>query len=373
MRTVIPALIATLILTAVALAAEAPKPLAIGSPAPDFNLPGVDGRNWTLADFKDAKVLIVAFTCNHCPTAQSYESRIKALAADYKDKGVALVAISPNDAEAVRLDELGYTDLGDSLEDMKLAAKDRGFNFPYLYDGEKQDMSRAYGAIATPHVFIFDSERKLRYQGRIDDSDDPREIKNHDARNAVEAVLAGRPVPVETTKVFGCSVKWADKRPQAASSMEKWNQEKATLEVIDTAGVKALVKNDSDKVRLINVWATWCGPCVAEMPDLVEMHRMYRKRDFEIITISADKMQMQDKALEMLNKNHASMRNYIFEGDVYALIEALDPNWPGALPHAIIVSPAPGGGKITYRHTGQFDPLELKRAIVKQIGRTYYK
>lgn len=378
-----------------AFAADIPKPLAIGSSAPEFNLPGVDGRNWTLADFKDAKVLVVVFTCNHCPTAQSYEQRIIALASDYRDKGVALVAISPNDAEAVRLDELGYTDLGDSLDDMKLAAKDRGFNFPYLYDGEKQAVSRAYGAVATPHVFVFDADRKLRYQGRVDDSDDPREIKSHDARNAIEAVLAGRPVPVETTKVFGCSVKWSDKREQAGKSMAKWNQEQATLEPIDAAGVKELVKNDSEKVRLINVWATWCGPCVAEMPDLVEMHRMYRKRDFEIITISADKMVMRDKALAMLNEHHASMRNYIFDGDVYALLESLDPQWPGPLPHTIIV--LPGGkvvhrhtldaekdaatgeplkgpsGRIVYRHTGQFDPLELKRAIVKHIGRTYYK
>src|SRR5262249_22936609 len=147
------------------------KTLPIGATAPDFRLPGVDGREYSLKDFADARVLVVVFTCNHCPTAQAYEDRIIRLHADYKDKGVALAAISPNDPKAVRLDELGYTDLSDSFEEMKLRAKDRKFAFPYLYDGETQKTSIAYGVLATPQVYIFDGERKLRYVGPIDNSD----------------------------------------------------------------------------------------------------------------------------------------------------------------------------------------------------------
>ena len=140
-------------------AASAPETLKIGSPAPDFSLPGVDGKTYTLESFKDADILVLVFTCNHCPTAQAYEDRIKQLAADYRDRKVALVAISPNDPLAVRLDELGYSDLSDSFEEMKTRAKDRGYNFPYLYDGENQKVSLAYGPVATPHVFIFDRAR----------------------------------------------------------------------------------------------------------------------------------------------------------------------------------------------------------------------
>ena len=132
--------------------------LPIGAAAPDFRLPGVDGKTYSLKDFADAKVLVVVFTCNHCPTAQAYEGRIARLHADYKDKGVAVVAISPNDPAAVRLDELGYTDLGDSFEDMKIRAKDHKFAYPYLYDGETQATSKAYGVLATPHVFVFDAD-----------------------------------------------------------------------------------------------------------------------------------------------------------------------------------------------------------------------
>ena len=175
------------------------KPLATGSAAPNFDLPGIDGKNHKLADFKDAKVLVVVFTCNHCPTAQAYEDRLIQLHNDYKSKGVALVAINPNDPQAVRLDELGYTDLSDSLEEMKVRAAEKKFPFPYLDDGGvKQEVSRAYGALATPHVFVFDADRKLRYQGRIDDSErDAKNVKSHDARKAIAPVAAliipGRP------------------------------------------------------------------------------------------------------------------------------------------------------------------------------------
>src|SRR6478736_156662 len=162
--------------------------LRIGDKAPDFDLMGMDDKRYTLKDFANSKLLLVVFTCNHCPTAQAYESRIIKLHADYRDKGVALVAISPNDPKAVRLDELGYTDLGDSFEDMKLRAKDTKIAYPYLYDGETQETARAFGVLATPHVFIFDEARKLRYVGRIDDSD-VKTVKSHDARNAIDALL----------------------------------------------------------------------------------------------------------------------------------------------------------------------------------------
>lgn len=348
--------------------AKEPATLEIGQPAPDFELPGVDGKTHSLKDFAGAKVLVVVFTCNHCPTAQAYEDRIVKIHDDYKDRGVALVAISPNDPQALRLDELGYSDVGDSLEDMKIRAKDRKFTFPYLYDGENQKVSTAYGVLATPHVFIFDAGRKLRYVGRVDDSD-IREVQSHDARNAIDALLAGKPVPVEKTRVFGCSTKWSDKRQSAIDSIEKWNAEPVSLETIDEADVKALVENKTDKLLLINVWATWCGPCVGELEELVTINRMYRKRQFEMITISLDEAARRDQALKTLTESHVSSTNFLFTGpsrDRFA--EALDPEWPGPVPYTILVAP---GGKVIYRQVNEIDFVELRKAIVDHLGRTY--
>jgi thiol-disulfide isomerase/thioredoxin len=370
MRIQLPLALLGLLLTIhpTARAAEPVKVLEIGAAAPDFKLPGVDDKAHTLADFKAAKILVVLFTCNHCPTAQAYEDRLLRFHADYKDKGVALVAINPNDAKAVRLDELGYSDLNDSLPEMKLRAKHRGFTFPYLDDGDTQTTARAYGAVATPHAFVFDAGRKLRYVGRIDDGE-VKAPKSHDLRNAVDALLAGRPVPVEKTKVFGCSTKWADKRDEAKKSLAKWEAEPVDLLPLDLDGVKKLAANDGKKLRLVNVWATWCGPCLTELPEFVDMNRMYRKRDFEIVTVTLDEADRKPKALAVLQEMKVSTTNYIFTGeDHQKFVEALDPKWEGPVPHTMLIAP---GGQVVYRHTGEMDPLELKRAIVDYLGRTY--
>jgi thiol-disulfide isomerase/thioredoxin len=343
--------------------------LEIGQPAPDFCLPGVDEKEHCLADFADAKVLVVIFSCNHCPTAQAYEGRIKKLVEDYQHKRVAVVVISPNDPKALRLDELGYTDVGDSLDDMKLRAKEQKFNFPYLYDGDDQKVSRAYGPRATPHVFVFDSRRKLRYAGRIDNSAKPDRVTSRDTRNAIDAVLAGKRVPVEKTRTVGCSIKWSDKRPSVKAALKRWAKEEVTLGPIDKAGVAALVKNDSKKLRLVNVWATSCGPCLEEFPELVAIHRSYRRREFELVTISLDPPEREEQALAILKQEHASSKNYLFTGEnEYVLAEALDPKWQGPLPYTMLIAP---GGKVIYRKQGELDPLELKRAIVGYLGRVY--
>jgi peroxiredoxin len=369
MKKVTIAVLALTLTTGIALA-EPPglKTLTIGSSAPDFRLPGVDGKTYTLGDFAQAKILVVVFTCNHCPTAQAYEGRIARFEADYRDKGVALVAISPNDPAAVRLDELGYSDLGDSFEDMKIRAKDHNFTYPYLYDGQTQTTALAYGVLATPHVYVFDAARKLRYVGRFDDAE-VKAIKSHDLKNAVDALLAGKPVPVETTRVFGCSTKWAEKQKSAQEFLAKWDAEPVALEPIDLAGVSKLAKNDTKKLLLVNLWATWCGPCVAELPELVTMNRMFRGRNFQLVTISLDDVGKREEALNVLKENHVAATNFILNEDNRdSFAEALDQDWPGPVPYTLLIAP---GGKILYRKVNAIEPLELKRVIVGYLKRTY--
>lgn len=349
-------------------ALEDPTPLAIGSKAPDFSLPAIDGKTYSLKDFAQSKVLVIIFTCNHCPTAQAYEDRIKQLVVDYKGKGVSVIAISPNDPLSVRLDEMGYTDVGDTFEDMKIRAKDKQFNFPYLYDGETSATSMKYGPQATPHVFIFDDQRSLRYSGRIDDGEKPGTAKTHDTKNAIEALLNNKPVPVEKTKTFGCSIKWPGKRAYAEAAPAEWAKEKVTIEELTPDQLKNLLTNEGVNYKLINVWATWCGPCVTEFPSFVEMNRMYRNREFELVTISLDDLQRKPNALNFLTKKQASMKNYIFKGDKYTFIEQIDKKWEGSLPYTLFIAP---GGKILYSKQGVIEPLELKKIIAESLGRIY--
>jgi thiol-disulfide isomerase/thioredoxin len=340
--------------------------LPLGSKAPEFNLPGIDGRNWTLNDFADAKILIVAFTCNHCPTAQYYEPRIKQIVADYKDKGVALVAIMPNDPRSVRLDELGWTDLSDTFAEMKLRAKDRQYNFPYLYDGETESVSRTYGPVATPHVFVFDADRKLRYVGAIDNSERIQHVTKNYLRDALDSLLAGKEPPVAQTKAVGCSIKWAGKEDLVKAYLEKLDEEPVFLSKADTSVLQDLRKNNSGKFRLINFWATWCAPCVAEFDEFVTVNRMYRHRDFELVTVSINQPDEEKQVLEFLKKQHASNRNLLFAAsDRDPLMAAFDPKWQGAVPYTVLLDPE---GNVVYREVGSADILAVKRALQKAMN-----
>jgi peroxiredoxin len=341
--------------------------LAIGSQAPDFSLQGVDDKTYTLRSFAGSKFLVVIFTCDHCPTAQAYEDTIRQLVSQYQTRGVAFVAISPNDPKSIRLDELGYTDLSDNFDEMKIRAKDKQFNFPFLFDGATSETSLLYGPQATPHVFIFDEQRKLRYSGRIDNGlGIPGTAKTFDTRNALNQLLAGQPVAVEKTKTFGCSIKWPEKHELANNESAKFKQEAVSLSQIPMDSIKSILANNTGNYRLVNIWATWCGPCVSEFSDFVTINRMYRLREFEMISISMDDLSRETNALNFLQKQQASFTNYIYNGDKYQFIDAIDKDWQGALPYTLLIAP---GGKVIYSTQGAIDPLEMKKTVVNSLGR----
>ena len=356
--------LATLCVSAIADEPGHPT-LQIGASAPDFCLPGIDGETHCLKDYSAGKVLVIAFTCNHCPTAQLYESRIKQLAADYHERGVQLLAIEPNSPNAVRLDEMGYTDVGDSFEEMKLRAAYRHFNFPYLYDGETQKVSQAYGPFATPHLFIFDAGRKLRYQGRVDNN--PREslVTKRDARDAIDALLAGGQVPVAKTPSVGCSTKWLYKEEGRKEELAEIERKSVQLLLANADELKSLRKNPTGKLLLVNFWATWCGPCQQEMLDFQTIHRMYGHRAFEVVTVSINYPDEQPGVLSVLNKLHATSRNLLLGStDIYSLLAAFDADWNAAVPYTTLIRP---DGEVVYRRQGTINPLEVRRLIMSNL------
>ena len=177
--------------------------LGLGTQAPDFDLPGVDGKRYSLSTFKDQPVLVVIFSCNHCPYVVAYENRMISIQRDYAGKGVQSVAINSNDDKQ-------YPE--DSFPEMVKRSREKGFNFPYLRD-ESQKVVEDYGGVCTPHVFAFDANRRLRYRGRIDDSKEESKVTTHDLRNALDDLAMGREVRVPDTRPFGCSIKWYSVKP----------------------------------------------------------------------------------------------------------------------------------------------------------------
>lgn len=359
--------------------------MKIGDKAPDFNLLGIDGKHYSLADFK-APILMVVFLSNHCPVSHAAETRLLPMVREFKSKGVDVVAINPNSNKGLSIHELGYTKYTDSYEDMKRYAKDNDFPFPYVYDGDTQLVSKKYGVLATPHVYVFDQDRRLQYWGQIDDSryETPSSVNQHSLRNALNEMVAGKAVSVPVTKVFGCATKWETKNDSVAEFDAKWQAGPVGLENIDAKGVAELVKNNSNRLRLFNVWATWCAPCVAEFPQLVNLSRRLSTRKFEFISISMDEPKMFSQAKKFLEKQYAhpsdalnailkkegrTAVNFLFtESDPDKLVKALDPQWPGPLPHTVLVAP---GGKILWRHNGEIDANELLDVILKELGPYY--
>ena len=351
------------------LCAESHPILALGSAAPPFSLPGVDGKIHKLSDYAASPVLVVVFTCDHCPVAQVYEQRIEKLYKEYGPRGVAVVAIQGNDPKALTIDELDSSDTSDTLAEMKIRVAWKHLHYPYLYDGATQSVARAYGPQATPHVFIFDRSRRLRYEGRFDDNFRIEKVTVQDARNAVDALLADKPVPVDHTAAFGCSTKWQEKEALREEAERKLNARPVTLDMVDAEGLKKLRANAGDTYTLVSFWATWCGSCVAEFADMQDTLRMYSDRGFNLVTVAANAPDEKGGVQKFLDRKHATSRNLLFASDDTATLQkAFDPHWESAVPYTVLLAP---GGQVLFSTTGSVDMLELRRKILASVPAAY--
>ena len=361
MRRVLP----ILLLIGVGCSAHADRSLPIGSSAPDFSLSGVDGKVHTLAEYASSRVLAVVFTCNHCPVAQRYEARLKKIDEDYRSKGVTLVAINADNPDAIPLSELTYSDGGDSLNDMKARAAYRQLQYPYLYDGDTQAVSTKFGVETLPQIFVFDDQRKLKYKGRIDDSVDEAQVKTRDARNAIDAMLAGSRVPVERTTVVGCTRAVPSSPSRRQEEIAKIEAEPVAVKMASYDELAKLRRNPTGKLLLVNFWATWCGPCVTEFPELQTTYRMYRNRGFDFVSVSSNDPEEKPQVIEFLQKYHSSSTNYQFATpDTFDLQAAFDPAMPAAVPFTVLIAP---NGDVLFQQLGELDFLKLRRAILANL------
>jgi peroxiredoxin len=298
-----------------------------------------------------------------------YERRIAQLRADYEGRGVSVVAIEPNDPRAITIDELDSSDMSDSLEEMKVRAEYKHLTYPYLYDGETQSVTDAYGPQATPHAFVFDSDRRLRYEGRVDNSYRSELVTTHEVRDAVDALLAHQAPAVKHTGVFGCSTKWKEKHAAQVEALRKIEAQPVKLEMASAADLKKLRSNPEKKMLLVNFWATWCGSCIHEFPDVEDTFRMYSVRDFDLITVSANMPDEKESVMRILQKMHATSRNLLFDSsDTATLQAAFDPAWESAVPYTVLIAP---DGKILYKKQGSVDILELRRTILANLPSDY--
>jgi thiol-disulfide isomerase/thioredoxin len=252
---------------------------------------------------------------------------------------------------------------------MKIRAAWSHIRYPYLYDGDTQSVAEAYGPKATPHVFVFDRDRRLRYEGRFDNSYRRELVKSHDARDAIDAVLAGRPVAVTHTSVFGCSTKWKEKAAGRVAALQKIEAEPVKLELASAEDLQKLRRNPTGKLLLVSFWATWCGSCVHEFADLQTTYQMYRVRDFDLVTVAANAPEEQPAVKKLLDREHAVTRNLLFASDdTDAMQKAFDPEWTGPVPYTVLIAP---DGKIVWRRNGELDMLELRRTILANVAPDY--
>jgi thiol-disulfide isomerase/thioredoxin len=362
------------------------KELKLGEEAPVFNLKGTDNQFHSLAEYQDGSVLVVAFISNHCPTSIAVIPRMLEWYKKVKSRGVKLVAINPNHPLGLRPDEYGYSEFDETFEHNQLFEKKYQFTFDYLYDGDQQKAAKEYGCLATPHFFVFNKDKKLVYKGRFDDSRflDVNTIKSKDLEKAVDEVLTDKKVTVAETRPLGCSTKWQEKQVSVKEDDIFWDKQPVVLESISAEKVKKLRENKTKKYRLINVWASYCGPCVHEFPELVKTARKFALRNFELVTISLDDIKdtesvkiflekqnviVPKKILPSLKEEKRNGNAYIYSSvSIDALASVLDLSWDGSVPFTILIEP---GGKILFRQEGEVNGEELRQKILDVMGRTF--
>jgi peroxiredoxin len=323
---------------------------SIGKAAPDFTLTDLKGQNHSLRDYR-GKIVALGFISTNCPISNDYNARMRAIAEDYGKQNAVFLGINSNFNEPVT--------------EIKAHAAKNNLPFTILKD-EGNKVADAYGAQRTPEIFLIDNEGIVRYHGRIDNSREVRRVNRQDLRAALNELIEGKAVSVTEGKAFGCPIKRSQdaKKIKAGSTKAKSTEPKiAMLKPADFNKYKDAAKG---KVLVVNFWATWCGPCVAEFPELVAIDAKYRDKGVKLVGISVDEVaEIKSKVVPFIKEQKAAFDILVQDSDdPEELINLIDKNWQGTLPTTFVFDKQ---GAIAYTRYGILDRDLLLEAIEKAL------
>ncbi|HYE73947.1 MAG TPA: redoxin domain-containing protein, partial [Blastocatellia bacterium] len=268
----------------------APPAPPVGKAAPEFALKDANGKKHALKDYR-GKLVVLSFLSMRCNVTKAYQERIRTLASEAEAHGIAFLGINSNANE--------------TISEIRQHASEVKFDFPILKDDENR-VADLYGAERTPEMYIIDQQGILRYHGRIDNSIEPRQVKRRDLHETLNELLANKPVSTPETKAFGCIIIRAQQsvNNSTLAGSPKRVAEDITVTKLKPAGFTQLVKQSQGNVLVVNFWATWCGPCVAEFPEFVRLDELYRAKGVKIAAITLDELtDLQSKVIPFLKEH----------------------------------------------------------------------
>jgi hypothetical protein len=293
---------------------------------PPFSLKGINGKVYDHSDFDEDKLLALVFLSNHCKISQLFQNHLIELKNKFEKEAVIL-AVSPNYEQAILPDELAYSDYGDSFQEMKKRAVRKKYNFPYLYDGDKQLLTKTIKVKITPTVYLYNEKRKLIYVGRIGNIDYPEEMEKSDLNNAILQSLQNRSIPLKRTKVFGTSIKTKDHLYLAEQVRQRYSDESIKLTKADDRKLNFYLNHNTYKPKLFYVWQTNDKNARENLIKLSFLFKIFRKRGFRLVTVCIAKENEDESIIkELLEKSQLSATNFVTYGHHIASLAKIIPS-----------------------------------------------
>ena len=336
---------------------------AFGNDLPPISLKNIDNNIYTTKNLTGFDYVCIILYSNHCRISQKFEYAIKKITTEFKRNNSKVVVISPNNEDAIIPDELAYSDLGDSFEDMKIRYSESNFNFPYLYDGKNQTVSSYLKTTTTPHAFLFNKQRKLIYNGRIGDYKDPKNLEKSDLYKSFENALSGNE-EYKKTKVYGTSIKTGKNVGLAERVKRRYSEEKVTLRKIDKKTLEFFLEYGTKNPTVFYLWTPIDEGCRENLLALSETFKIFRKRGFKLYTICLEGSK--NDALICLENAQLSSANFIMHGsEITALTEFIPSNSTKISPLMIFFSK---NKILKFSHIGKLNNQQLKKNLINEFN-----